>query len=67
MLVPSTISSARAQSSVHCFQVILRAMDEIVPPVNLDKPENLRWKNYLQDVTDNVDYDYPQVCEQREN
>jgi guanine nucleotide-binding protein G(s) subunit alpha len=40
--------------------VILRAMDEIVPPVNLDKPENLRWKKYLQEVTDNVDYDYPQ-------
>jgi hypothetical protein len=42
-------------------------MDEIVPPVKLDKPENQRWKDYLQDVTDNVDYDYPQVSALTEN
>uniref|UniRef100_A0A914UXX6 Guanine nucleotide-binding protein G(s) subunit alpha n=1 Tax=Plectus sambesii TaxID=2011161 RepID=A0A914UXX6_9BILA len=40
--------------------VILKAMDEIVPPVKLDKPENLKWKNYMMEVTDNIDYDYPQ-------
>lgn len=36
-------------------------MDEIVPPVKLDKPENQKWKTYMLDVTDNIDYDYPQV------
>lgn len=45
------------------FQTILKAMDEISPPVRLDDPSNEPSKQYLIEVGNplKTDFDYPQV------
>jgi len=43
------------------IQVILKAMDEIDPPVCLDQPGNAPSKQYLLTEPSNADFDYPPV------
>uniref|UniRef100_A0A914DMS6 Guanine nucleotide-binding protein G(s) subunit alpha n=1 Tax=Acrobeloides nanus TaxID=290746 RepID=A0A914DMS6_9BILA len=43
------------------MNTILKAMDEIDPPVKLDDPSNEPSKQYLLSVDNNPDFDYPQV------
>lgn len=49
-----------------CFnehlQVILKAMSEIDPPVQLDDPSNAPSREYLLATANDADFDYPQVC-----
>jgi guanine nucleotide-binding protein G(s) subunit alpha len=43
------------------FQVILKSMDEIDPPVKLDNPANEASKAYILEVASKPDFDYPQA------
>jgi hypothetical protein len=43
------------------LKVILKAMDEIDPPVKLDNPANEASKKYILEVASKPDFDYPQV------
>ena len=43
------------------LQTITGAMSTLVPPVQLEHPEN-QWRvDYIQDVASNPDFDYPPV------
>lgn len=43
------------------LQAILKAMSEIVPPVQLEKPENEAHVKYLREVSTAPEFEYPDV------
>lgn len=39
----------------------MKAMSEIVPPVQVDKPENEKHAKYMKEVAASPEFDYPDV------